>query len=255
MEENQTLRNLLRNLSAFIGDGAGGFLPKMGWTLNDFNNFINKSETDTAWESYQRRKKNSTNPASPSTSLNQSQKRPAEDDNVNSSLTKKSRGPGEQDDEVDGGHDRFNLLVPMNSSAPHLSMYPPSARPPHDGNMFTDLLKGSGSPIFARTPPATNSPAQYSGTSSSNVATYQTPYMTPININVDPSLPALPFSSSNTHNSRQQRLTQINQQDSTEDDDDNSNKTEAYKLIGCVLYPRQLSVVLNQVGAFLQLPP
>ncbi|KAJ3534380.1 hypothetical protein NM688_g7146 [Phlebia brevispora] len=39
MQENQVLRQLLRSLSNFIGDGAGGLLPKLGWDLNDFNNF------------------------------------------------------------------------------------------------------------------------------------------------------------------------------------------------------------------------
>ena len=40
MQENQVLRQLLKSLSGFIGDGAGGLLPKLGWDLNDFNNFV-----------------------------------------------------------------------------------------------------------------------------------------------------------------------------------------------------------------------
>ena len=54
MEENQTLRGLLRSVAGFIGEGAGGFLPRLGWQLEDFNNFINRSETDTVYESHKK---------------------------------------------------------------------------------------------------------------------------------------------------------------------------------------------------------
>ena len=54
MQENMTLRNLLRGLSTFIGEGAGGLLPKLGWDVSDFNTYLNRSETDTAWEGYHR---------------------------------------------------------------------------------------------------------------------------------------------------------------------------------------------------------
>jgi hypothetical protein len=54
MAENQTLRTLLRGLATFIGEGAGGFPPKLGWEVGDFNNFISKSETDAAWKGYQK---------------------------------------------------------------------------------------------------------------------------------------------------------------------------------------------------------
>jgi hypothetical protein len=239
MEENQTLRNLLRSVSAFIGDGAGGLLPRMGWTLTDFNNYINKSETDTAWESYQRRKKNAPSASAP---LNQpAQKRAAEDTNPNSSRPKRPRGHGEQDGE---GEDRLSLLVPMNNSAPHLAVYPTNTntRPAQDGHLFADLMKGStGSPMFARSPTSTTSPTQYGGAPSSNVNTYQTSYMAPLNMNVDSSLSSLPFSSSSTPPSMQQRLTQLNQrQDVASDDDDDPNRNEAYKLIAYVTYQRKV---------------
>ncbi|KAF8592500.1 hypothetical protein K439DRAFT_1625854 [Ramaria rubella] len=55
--ENQTLRNIVRSLSGFIGDGAGGALPSMGWTLKEFEAFINKAETDTAFEAFAKRKR------------------------------------------------------------------------------------------------------------------------------------------------------------------------------------------------------
>lgn len=55
--ENQTLRNVVRSLSAFIGEGAGGALPSLGWTLKEFEAFINKAETDTAFEAFSKRKR------------------------------------------------------------------------------------------------------------------------------------------------------------------------------------------------------
>ncbi|KAH8834130.1 hypothetical protein DL96DRAFT_1579516 [Flagelloscypha sp. PMI_526] len=57
MAENHTLRGLLKSLAGFIGEGAGGLLPKLGWDQREFQQFVNKGETDTAHESYERRKK------------------------------------------------------------------------------------------------------------------------------------------------------------------------------------------------------
>ena len=223
MEENQQLRTLLRSISAFIGEGAGGLLQRIGWTLSDFNNYVNKSETDTAWESYQRRKKN-VNPSDPSTNQ-QAQKRPSEDDSLNTSRSKKLRGHVEQDGDREGSQDRYNLFGPMNSSsATHLGVYP--ARPSHDGNLFPS----TSSPIFARSPTTTNDSSQYAGgLSAPNVPPYPSPYMPPINVNVDSSLP---YSASNQHEPvQQQRPGQVNQQDIPDDDDDDSNRNDAYKLI------------------------
>ena len=57
MSENHTLRGIIRSLSSFIGDGLGGIIPKMGFERpNEFMEFINKAETDTAFEGYRRRK-------------------------------------------------------------------------------------------------------------------------------------------------------------------------------------------------------
>ncbi|KIJ56562.1 hypothetical protein M422DRAFT_22723 [Sphaerobolus stellatus SS14] len=55
--ENRTLRNMVRGLSSFIGDGVGGALPTIGWTMNEFDSFINKADTDTAYEAFVKRKK------------------------------------------------------------------------------------------------------------------------------------------------------------------------------------------------------
>lgn len=61
--ENQALRQLVKELSSFIGEGIGGFLPKLGWDINSFEEFKNRSETDTMNDSFQHRKKNPGQPA------------------------------------------------------------------------------------------------------------------------------------------------------------------------------------------------
>ena len=69
MAENNTLRALIRSLSTFIGDGLGGVLPRLGFERHtDFMEFINKAETDTAFEGYRRRKSLATGGGSGSSS-------------------------------------------------------------------------------------------------------------------------------------------------------------------------------------------
>ncbi|KAG8904016.1 hypothetical protein FRC01_008895, partial [Tulasnella sp. 417] len=57
MTENQQLRTLLKELGRFIGDGTNGplstSLGTIGWGLDQFNNFVNRSETDTAFDTFQ----------------------------------------------------------------------------------------------------------------------------------------------------------------------------------------------------------
>jgi hypothetical protein len=76
--ENQALRQLVRDLSNFIGEGIGGFLPKLGWEIGSFEEFKNRTETDTMNDSYQARKKNPGVPA-PVVPLLAGQKRRTED--------------------------------------------------------------------------------------------------------------------------------------------------------------------------------
>ncbi|KIP12825.1 hypothetical protein PHLGIDRAFT_113414 [Phlebiopsis gigantea 11061_1 CR5-6] len=190
MQENQVLRQLLRSLSNFIGDGAGGLLPKLGWDMNDFNNFVNRSETDTAWESYQRHKRDE--PQTPSTSAT-SQKRPSDDDP--NSRAKRAR-PG---DSNDGDRDAYPLLVPVNSAVPPIpanGLYPStSASRQHEQNMFNDLMRppsGGGSTMFA---PPTSPPNSFNGGSAGGLSANQyqpSSYsMAPMNVNVDPALPGM----------------------------------------------------------------
>lgn len=149
MEENQTLRSLLRGVSGFIGEGAGGLLPKLGWDQADFTNFVNRSETDTAWESYQLRKKAAASAASSS-----SLKRSAEDDA--NGHAKRARGT-EKDDS-------YSMLLPLNQvvpSAPVTSLYPGGTRGSHENNggIFSDLMRGPGSPLFMQTTTSASAPS------------------------------------------------------------------------------------------------
>ncbi|KAJ7699911.1 hypothetical protein B0H17DRAFT_977243 [Mycena rosella] len=230
MEENQTLRTLLRSLGAFIGEGAGGLLPKLGWDLADFNSFINRSETDTAWQGYQKRKKTGESGMGA-----QAQKRPADEDSSNA--RKKTRA---NEHEADAGQNGYPVLVSMNPPMPSNNIYGRDS----PNTLFSDLMRGgNGSPMFTNPSPTSNpSPPFASGSQSNN---YQSNYMSGVNMGVDSSLPPLSFSPSSTIPSasmqqQQQQLQQQQQQQQQQtnqlspeqaEEDDDPNKSEAYKLI------------------------
>lgn len=53
MEENARLRTLIRDLGGFMGEGMGGpLLDRTGWTMAQFKDFINRADSDTAYESF-----------------------------------------------------------------------------------------------------------------------------------------------------------------------------------------------------------
>jgi hypothetical protein len=216
MTENQTLRNLLRSLGAFIGDGAGGLLPKLGWDVAEFNNFINRSETDTAWEGYQQRKKQVVDSGS---STHTSKKRPAEDDSVGTQ-SKKARG-GDSEGERQNG---YPLLV--SADTPPLTsngMYHRSSRTEEGGGMFADLLRSSGnSPMFIQQTSTSVTPPSYP---ESNVGNYPSSYIPSVNVNIESPVP-LPYNSANGTNASTQQ-----QADDEPLEENDPNKAEAYKLI------------------------
>ena len=181
MAENQVLRGFLRGLTEFIGDGAGGLLSKLGWSMQDFDKFVNKSETDTAYESFQRRKREGQS-GSGSSAQTSSRKRPADDDTANNA-PKKARGPGERDD-TEHSTDAFPVLMPRNSVTPSSNLY--TSRSPQDSSLFSDLLRGSnGSPMLI---PGPSSPSSYTVSSSQvppSNGSYQNSYVTPLNMGVD----------------------------------------------------------------------
>jgi hypothetical protein len=179
MAENHVLRGYLRSLSEFIGDGAGGLLPKLGWSMQDFDKFVNKSETDTAYESFQRRKRE----GQPGPASSASRKRPADDDTATANSAKKARTPGDRDD-TEHSTDAFPVLMPLNSVASSSNLY--TGRSPQDSSLFSDLLRGSnGSPMLM---PGPSSPSSYTPSSSQvppSNGNYQSSYVTPLNMGVD----------------------------------------------------------------------
>ncbi|KAL4241561.1 BZIP domain-containing protein [Abortiporus biennis] len=227
MQENQVLRGLLRSLASFIGDGAGGVLPKMGWDLNDFDAFINRSETDTAWESYQKHKREETNG---NASGSNSQKRSSEDD-TNGARSKRARGDENDNERADG----YPLLVPMNPAVPPVpanGLYPSASGSRSEGSLFNDLMRGSsGSPMFV--PPSTNSSAQYPSPTATSVSAaarpYQSSYVPQISMNVNNSMPGL--SLVNSVSLQPSRDNASSQSQTPLEEDLDPKREEAYKLI------------------------
>jgi hypothetical protein len=179
MAENHILRGFLRSLSEFIGDGAGGLLSKLGWSIQDFDNFVNKSETDTAYESFQRRKREGQG-ATSSASQTAPRKRASEDDTANN--PKRPRAHSERDD-ADRSTDAFPVLMPMNSVQSGSNLY--TGRSSQDASLFSEIMRGpNGSPILL---PGPSSPSYQ--TSSSQVppsnGNYQSSYVTPLNMGVE----------------------------------------------------------------------
>ena len=179
MAENHVLRGFLRSLTEFIGDGAGGLLSKLGWSMQDFDNFVNKSETDTAYESYQRRKREGQAPSS-SASQTASRKRASEDDTTNN--PKRPRGHSERDD-GDRSTDAFPVLMPMNSVQSGSNLY--AGRSSQDASLFSEIMRGpNGSPILLPGPSSPSYTTNSSQVPPSN-GNYQNSYVTPLNMGVE----------------------------------------------------------------------
>jgi hypothetical protein len=230
MAENHLLRGYLRNLSEFIGDGAGGLLSKLGWSAQDFDKYVNKSETDTAYESYQQRKREG-QASSGSSAQTSSRKRPSEDDNANNA--KKTRGPSERDD-TEHSTDAFPVLMPLNSVTSGSNLY--TSRSPQDASLFSDLLRGSnGSPMLM---PGPSSPSSYTASSSQvppSNGSYQSSYVTPLNMGVDSTtISSMSFvNNASTPTIQQQSRSSVGALDELDPIDPKS--VEAQKLISFVM--------------------
>ena len=228
MAENHTLRGLLKSLGAFIGEGVGGLLPKLGWDVSEFNNMTDRTETETAWESYQSRKKQKeSSSASPVPSLSTKKRRSDEDV---SNAIKKPRVNLDNDGER--AQNGFPLVMPMNQ--PPLAANNMYASPPtQDSNgMFPSLMRGStGSPMFMQASPTNPVTSPY-GPSGPSLNNYQTSYVPGVSINIDAALPAMPFSPASAGAQSVQRVPTATQLPADQvDEEDDQNKSEAYKLI------------------------
>jgi hypothetical protein len=235
MAENHILRGLLRSLSEFIDEGAGGLLSKLGWSVQDFDKFVNKSETDTAYDSFQRRKREgqATSSSSGVNSQTAPRKRPSEDDNTNNA--KRPRGLSERDD-ADRSTDTFPVLMPMNSVPSGSNMY--TSRPPQEASLFSDLMRGpNGSPMLV---PGPSSPSSYPASSSQvppSNGNYQNSYVAPLNMGVDStSITSMPFvDNTSTPTIQQQSRPSVGSIDELEPID--PKNVEAQKLISFVSSP------------------
>lgn len=233
MAENQNLRNMLRSLATFIGEGLGGVLPKLGWDLSDFNTWVNKGETDTAWEGYQRRKKLSHQAQADAavagtSSLNstQGQKRPAED----GSLSGQSKRPRGDDGESRASNGFNNLLSPVTSSS---NVYPQDSRNLDRPAMFSDMMRNSAnSGMFAQSPTPSSSSLPYGGVQGTMVDGYQNSYLG--GMNMPPLHQPIHQPAYDSHNGPPQTRGSTLPAPVAPDDeelDNDPNKSEAYKLI------------------------
>ncbi|KAJ2916489.1 hypothetical protein MD484_g3924, partial [Candolleomyces efflorescens] len=233
MTENQNLRNMLRSLATFIGEGLGGVLPKLGWDLSDFNTWVNKGETDTAWEGYQRRKKLSHQAQADAavagtSSLNptQGQKRPAEDVSL-SGQTKRTRG---DDGESRASNGFNNLLSPVTSSN---NVYPQDSRNLERPAIFSDMMRNSAnSGMFVQSPSPSSSSLPYGGVQGTMVDGYQNSYLG--GMNMPPLHQPIHQTAFDSHNGPPQtRGSTLSAPVAPDDEelDNDPNKSEAYKLI------------------------
>jgi hypothetical protein len=249
MAENQALRNLLRGLSSFIGDGAGGLLPKLGWDMTDFNNFISKGESDTAVEAFQKRKAQMQQ-----TGNGSGQKRGNNTGTLDESTAahKKARTDSTSSaGGIGGGNSGYSLLSLNNTqSSPSTGFYnsPPASRPSQDSsNVLSDLLRGSGPPppgapasgssmympSGANAPPPANGHNQFNLPPPSAMGSYP-PYLPPMQIPDGSTHPGLPFPTVTTPTNSSAVVPRPGSQATTPSDyerDDDPKKNETYKLI------------------------
>ncbi|KAH0839650.1 hypothetical protein J3R83DRAFT_568 [Lanmaoa asiatica] len=242
MIENLTLRNLLKSVSGFIAEGSGGMIQQLGFEMHEWTAFLDKAETDTAWESFQARKhsqKTSQSSNAMSSMLgpqSSTSKRAHEDDVPSANRFKKSRTLS-GDTSVERP-DSYHLLMPISSTVPPppaSSTYPSAARSPQE-NIFSEVLRNghANSPVFMASTPS-GTPAHYPTPSTSS--TYSS-YMPPMGIGVDQGMNSLPYPpNKNGAVTSQQRILPTPQSDEPDDEESSllelrdPKKIEAFKLI------------------------
>lgn len=166
--------------------------------------FINKAETDTAFEGFHRRKQEAASlkssncaPSTTKRSLDADS-----DQRLKRMRTGSSNGLGTLD--VVGkeapDHNPFNsiLPLPLTSTSPSDNYLPSARRATHDTGLFTELLQGqtAGSSLYPpnSTPDGSSS---YMAGSSSNTPTYAS-YQQPVNLHVQSAVRSDPYMSNNS---------------------------------------------------------
>lgn len=237
MAENVTLRNLVRDLSGFIGEGVGGLVPKLGFARpQDFVEFVNRAETDTAFEGFQRRKKEAQ--ASESTDAHggarssSSQKRTADDDDEpTAKRTKTSSGMGSFESNGKGSIDsaRYSsMMSPISTTTPQSNFYTSTGRSSNDIGLFTKLLDGqnAGSNLYMNNASSESAQHLY-GPSNSSAAPFSGVYQPPVN-SVQSSFSSQPFFPNST-------VPLQSSADEIDDRPEDPKASEANKLIQWVL--------------------
>lgn len=228
MQENQVLRSLLRGVSSFIGEGAGGILPKLGWDINDFENFVNRGETDTAWESYQRnkREKQTNQAAVPAPQPSLTSRKRSVDDVASGSRSKRPRGFTDENDR----DNEYSILVPSSGPVPPNGFSRPTAS--SDQTMFNELMRSSnGSPMFVNS--ASPSAPQFQGQSSGSLPFAQ-PAQPPQylhTIGLDSNVTSVPVTSGSAPMLPPPRFNQPSRSSPELDDAVDPKRDEATKLI------------------------
>ncbi|WVQ94504.1 hypothetical protein IAU59_001583 [Kwoniella sp. CBS 9459] len=52
LKENKDLRNMVKDMASFIGEGLGSCLPRLGLSANQLDAILNRADTDTAYEAF-----------------------------------------------------------------------------------------------------------------------------------------------------------------------------------------------------------
>nr|ODO02477.1 hypothetical protein L204_01213 [Cryptococcus depauperatus CBS 7855] len=52
LKENKELRNMVKSMASFIGEGLGSCLPRLGLSSNQLDAILNRADTDTAYEAF-----------------------------------------------------------------------------------------------------------------------------------------------------------------------------------------------------------
>jgi hypothetical protein len=180
MEENASLRALVKGLSTFIGEGSGGmFLQNLGWSMDEFNDFVGKNTSDSAYESFQRHKANAA-------------KRRASDTGEPSGAGPSKRARNSSDT-AGYGADMYGTFRPTQPTPPS------GVANSQDASLFSQLVRGAGQPMYV--PPATQH-GYGAGPSTSSPGTYAPSggsYMSPLSLDMTSPLNSHPPATSHPH--------------------------------------------------------
>jgi hypothetical protein len=139
MEENASLRTLVKGLSSFIGEGTGGLVHGMGWTNDEFNDFLSKTTSDSAYESFQKHKANAASKAK-----RRAPEASASTDNGVAGSSKRAR-TNTTSANYSNGSDFASFRSLTNGSA--------AASNAPETSLFSQLVRGAGQAMYV--PPAT----------------------------------------------------------------------------------------------------